>query len=211
MIRTRDFMFAALAVCFLAFFCHGAALAAADPEISVAMVQKGIDTRDLELVGRYLDVDGVVGKAVETIMDNPEVLSAFAKTSFPISALLALGNAEQTAPALREFLASEVKEYIRHGVVSGAFAGNYVDGASTYQGVFRKAFRGGEKNKVVFSDVIVKRKDKTAAIVSCTLASGKKGQTYPLELRIESHEKSWRIVELHNASSLVKKAMEKKE
>lgn len=211
MIRTRNFLFAALAACCLASFHHGAALAAGGAEISVAMVQQGIDTRDLELVGRYLDVDGVVGKAVETVMDDPEVMRVLEKTSFPIATILALGNAEQTALVLRNFLTSEVKEYIRHGVVSGAFAGKPVEGASTYQGVFAKAFRGGEKNRVVFRDAAVKKKGKTAAIVSCTLESGKNGRVFPLELRVEPYEKSWRIVELHNASSLVKKAMEKKE
>lgn len=206
----NQLLFLGLAACFLAYFPPGAAFAAAGPETSVAMVQKGIDTRDLALVERYLDVDGVIGKAVEAAMNDPELMRAVEKTSFPVAAILAMGNAEQTGLVLRDFLTSEVKEYVRHGVVSGAFAGKPVEGASVYQGVFRKAFRGGEKNKVVFKDAVVKERGKTAAVVSCMLLSGKKGRAYPVELLAVPDKGFWRIVELHNAADLIKKAMEKR-
>ena len=206
--RIRQFFFTGLAVCFFVCGVQFAAVAAAGPESSVIMLQKGIDTKDLAMVETYLDVDGVVAKAVETVINDEDVLRAIEKKSFPIAAILAMGNADQTAPMLRDFLASEVKEYIRHGVVSGAFAGKPEEGVSIYQGVFRKAFRGGEKNKIVFRNPVVKKSDKTGT-VSCFMASGKKGREYPLELLAVPEGKGWRIVELRNAAGLVKQAMEK--
>ena len=204
---------ALLAAAFLAVlgmvWTAGAVHAAPGPVESIAMLQKGVDTRDLALVEKYLDSDGTVVKAVDVIVTDKDILRQAGQASFAIAAILAMGSDEKMVPVLRDLMKSEAREYIRHGVVSGAFAGAPQEGVSTYGGIFGKVFRGGNKDRKKFGPATLKTSGKETAVVATTLADGAKGRTYPLELRLERQQGIWRVVEIVNVSQLVLKAKEK--
>ena len=212
LLRTRRVVpFVLLALVFTAgaALSAGAAARAAGPEDSIRMLQQAMDTRDMALVEKYLDLDGTVVKAVDVIITDQDVLRQAGQASFALGAMLAMGSDEKTVPVLRDLMQTEVREYIRHGVVSGAFAGKPQEGASTYNGIFGKAFRGGVKDKKQFGPAKIKKREKETAIVATSLAYGTKGKSYPLELRLERQQGVWRVVEIANAAELALKSRQK--
>lgn len=189
-------------------FCF-ASSAAKSPEASISMLQKAVNTRDMALAEQYLDIDGVTAKAVDVIASDPAALQALGNDIVAATLALAMGGNEKANPLLKNLLQNEAREYVRHGVVSGAFAGTVAEGASTYGGLFKKAFRGGEKNKIVFGPATVRKRDGPIALVATNLAQGTKGRVYPLELRLEERDGVWRVVELANIQDFIQKSVKK--
>lgn len=170
------------------------------PAESVTMLQKAIDTSDMLLVEKYLDIDTMLEKGVESIIVDEDVLREAAK--YPaINMALALGP-NVGNEVLRTLLGAEAREYIRHGVASGAFAGTPRADAPPYRGMFGKAFRGGEKDKRTFGKATVTKKSGDTAYVKTSLSGGRKNKIIPLELVARKQKGVWRIVEVANAAQL---------
>ena len=186
--------------------CPAASAAKPGPEDSIGMLQKGIDERDRDLVEKYMDIDALVGKAVDQLLADEEVLREAGKNP-AIALVLALGG--NGGEALRTLLAAEAREYVGYGVSSGAFAGKPEKTASNYQSIFGKVFRGGEKDRKRFGPATVKSREKDTAIVSTTLLDGPK-RVYPLDLKLERQSGVWRIVGLANTDVLTPKRKEAK-
>lgn len=175
--------------------------AATGPEESVRMLQRAVDARNLALAETHLDIDGIVRAGVDAALASEDVLREIQR--FPAAAvLLALGGTSGGGDALRTLLATEAKEYVRHGVVSGAFAGKPEEGASTYAGMFGKAFRGGGKDRKSFGPVTVTRRGADTARLATSLVDGGKKRVYPLDLVAVRRDGVWRIVEVANLPEL---------
>lgn len=183
---------------------HAASRSVPGPEESIRMLQKGIDDKDIDLVQKYLDIDSLVGKAVDQLLANEDVLQEAGKNP-AIAMVLALGGNPGANEALRSLLAGEAREYVSHGVTTGAFAGAPDKNAAGYQSIFGKVFRGGEKDKKHFGPASVKSRDKTTAVVSTTLVDGVKKKSYPLDLKLEKQQDVWRVVGLANPPAFTRK------
>lgn len=188
----------------LVFGAGGAAFAAAGPGDSIRMLQKGIDTKDMGLVDKYLDVDAVAGRAVDHFLTDEDVLREAGKSP-AIAMVLALGGSAGASDAVRTVLIAEAREYVKYGITSGAFAGSPENAASSYQSLFGKVFRGDGKDRKRFGPSTVKSLDKNTAVVSTTLLEGIKERAYPLELRMEKQGGVWRIVALENYPGFAQK------
>lgn len=179
------------------------------PERTVRTAQKAIDARDMALLDTCLDLESLTIKAVDLAVTDDSVMQSVEK--YPAAAVvLALGSASGANEAIRTMLANEVVEYVRHGVTSGAFAGQPVADASVYRGIFSKAFRGERKDRVLFGPATVTKKDASSATVTTTLVHGDKGRTYPLELLARQRDGAWRIVEILNMPELLREATRRK-
>lgn len=199
-------------VAWVLFFGPGslAPAAAAGPADSIRMLQQGIDAKDLSLVEKYLDIDGVVAKGLKQVLVDREFVNEAAQNP-AIAMVLALGGNAATNEALQSLLVAEARGYVSHGVVSGAFAGSPEKTATPYRGIFGNVFRGGEKDKKVFGPAKLVKSGKNDAVVTTVLADGTKGRAYPLELRMARQDGVWRVVELANAADFMRKAKEKKQ
>jgi len=196
--RARSFALLTVFLC----LAQAPAHAAAGAEESVRMLQKAIDTRDMTLVEKYLDVDGILKKGVDAALKDEAALKDIRR--YPAAAvLLALGGTAGGGEAVHALLGAEIKEYVRHGVVSGSFAGKPVEGASSYNGMFGKAFRGGDKDKKSFGPAKVTRRDQTFARIATSLVETRKNRSYPLDLVAEKQDGVWRIVEVANMAELM--------
>lgn len=206
----RYWMGIAFFSCVLTAMAGGAVMAAmkSGPEQSLREAQKAIDSRDMAKLETYLDLQRLVSKAVDVAVTDDSVMRSVEK--YPAAALvLAVGSASGANDAIRTMLTREALEYVRHGVTSGAFAGSPVEGASVYRGIFVKAFRGGQKDRVLLSPGKVVNKDASSATMSATLAHGDTGRAYPLELLAEKQGSIWRIVEVINMPDLIHTATRK--
>ncbi|CAK7001809.1 MAG: hypothetical protein DELT_00060 [Desulfovibrio sp.] len=189
-----------LFMCALPAFTASAAPAVTGPAETIAMLQKAIDTNDIALAEKYLDIDAVLAKGVENIAVDETLLR---ESNHPaINMALALGP-HAGSEILRTLLAAEAREYLRHGVVSGAFAGNPKADAPPYKGIFPKAFRGGDKDKRSFGKTTVTKTTGDTAYLKASIIQGRKNKTLPLELVARKQDGVWRIVEVANAAELV--------
>jgi len=186
-----------------------AASVAQRPETSIAMLQKAINARDLALAEQYLDIDGVITKIIDILLTEEDVAKSLNNGALTIGLALAISSDANTAAAFKEFLQSEAREYVRHGVVSGAFSGALVKNASTYGGLIKKTFRGKEKDKIAFGPASVLSRKVESAMVTTTLTRGDNGRAYPLKLRLERQSGVWRVVELINTRDIIQKAIKK--
>lgn len=192
---------------FLYFTCSpasAASKAAPGPAESIRMLQQGIDNKDLALVEKYLDIDSVVGKAMDHLLADQEILQEAGKNP-AIAIVLALGGNAGSNEALRSLLTSEARSYVSHGVSSGAFAGKPGKNASAYQSLFGKVFRGGEKDRKRFGPASVQSRSENTAVVATTLMDGVQQRLYPLELQLENQKGVWRVVGLSNKPGLARK------
>jgi hypothetical protein len=181
-------------------FASGVSAAGEGPAESVAMLQKGIDTNDMALVEKYLDVNTAIEKGVESITMDEHVLREAA--NYPaINMALALEPATGNE-ILRNILCAEAREYLRYGVVSGAFADSPKEGASPYKGLFGKAFKGGKKDKRTFGNATVTKTTGDTAYVKTSLTDGRKKRKYPLDLVVRKQKDVWRITEVSNVAEL---------
>lgn len=185
-----------------------AAHAAAGPETAIRMLQQGINAKDLALVEKHLDIDSVVATGLQQMLADPKVTDEIAKDP-AVAMMLALGGGSANE-ALHTLLVTEAREYVAHGVVSGAFAGKPDKNAAPYRGFFRNAFRGGEKDKKVFGPAKLSPRA-NASLVTTTLADGVKGRVYPLTLRVQRQAGVWRVVELCNMADFIRAAKEGKQ
>lgn len=173
------------------------------PVHAVDMLQKGVDAADVGLAETYIDLDSVAAKAALVAVADESVRREAGK--HPAGAVvLLLGASSDANEALRDMLASEVKEYFRYGVASGAFAGTPKPDATPYRGIFGKTFRGGVKDKKTLGPAKVKKSSGDSANVVATLTSGMKGKTYPLEMVLQNQNGTWRIVEIANLPELIR-------
>jgi len=186
-----------------------AASVAQKPEASIAMLQQAINTRDLDLAEQYLDIDGVITKIIDILLTEEDVAKSLNNGVLTIGLALAISADANTAAAFKEFLQSEAHEYVRHGVVSGAFSGTLSKDASTYGGLIKKAFRGKGKDNIAFGPANVLSREGESALVTTTLTRGDKGRAYSLKLRIERQSGVWRVVELINTRDIIQKAIKK--
>ena len=198
------FVVLALFFCFTCSPANAASKAAPGPAESIRMLQQGIDNKDLALVEKYLDIDSVVGRAVDQMLSDEEILQEAGKNP-AIAMVLALGGNAGSNEALRSLLSSEARGYVNHGITSGAFAGEPEKNASAYQSLFGKMFRGGEKDRKRFGPASVQSRNKNTAVVATTLVDGVKQRVYPLELQLENQKGVWRVVGLNNKPGLVRK------
>ena len=206
---SRIFAVIALFAAVLAFAAESpAASAAAKPEACIAMLQNGIDTKDLALVEQHLDIDSVTAKGAVSVFADKDIAKEAARHP-ALGLMLALGGNAANNEALISLIASEVREYVEYGVRSGAFAGKPEETQKPYQGLFGKAFRGGAKDRMTFGETKLLRQEGASAIVVTTLTERGKGRAYPLHLRLEQQNAVWRVTEVVNIADFIRLRKEK--
>ena len=172
------------------------AFAASSPEESIHRLQEGVDNAETERVLSYLDIDQVVGRALDAALKHEEVLR-ITKQYPPLAFALSLGGGLGTG-VIQDFLTAEVKQFVLYGVSSGAFAGRPHSGKPKPGGLMDGLLRGGAKDRKIFGEAITRHREGDTALVSTSLFDAGSGETYPLELKLERQNTLWRVMEITN-------------
>lgn len=170
------------------------------PAESVNMLREAVAANDFALAEKYADIDAIIKKGVERVIVDEKILREASKNP-AVDMALALGPGAGNE-VLRALLAAEAREYIRHGIVSGAFAGKPRPDVPAYGGLFPEAFRGGDNDRVTFGNATTTRITGDTAHVKTSLTRGRNARVYPLELVVRKREGIWRIEEVSNAAEL---------
>ncbi len=191
------------------FFSPLAATAAqSDPAEAVRMLQKAIDTRDATLMERHIDLDAVVGKAVDAVLTDADAVKEAERSSPAIALVLSgMGSDERVKSVARHLLTAETKQFVRYGVTSGAFAGTAKPGAHPGAGLLAANLRGGAGDKKTFGAASVRSQSADAALVNTSLTDAANGESYPLELGLQQQNGVWRVTEITNIHALIRRTV----
>lgn len=173
---------------------------AASPVDAFTQIQKGIDTKNAALVEKHLDLNAVISHGIDNAVKNPEVVR-LASEYPPVAIMMALGGADSSA--FKQFIGTEVRKFVDHGVASGAFAGKPDKNAGRFNGLLAALFRGGAGDQKVFRNAKTLKQSGKKALVAVKLFDASNGETYPLEMGLEQQKGVWRVVEISNIASLI--------
>lgn len=186
------------------------ACAAETPEQALRQVQRAIDTSDTALLQRYVDLDAVIGGAVDVFVQTL-VRQASSKAGqggmAPMLAMMVAGMQDgsdaQAAQAMKMLVTGETRKFVLHGVASGKFAGKpRKEPVQQDGGLFSPLFEGastGRKEIRSITDVKRTGDDATAALKVYDFGNE---ETYPVNVRLVPVGDSWRVREVTNVKQL---------
>ncbi len=187
------------------FAAPAAAPAGSGPVSAIAALQKAIDTRDTNLMDRHMDLDAVIGKAADAVLNDTEAVRLAEESSPAVALMLAsLGSDARTRAVARQLLASETRQFVRYGVSSGAFAGELKKGPHAGAGLLASLLRGGAKDKKSFGPATVRKDTGNEAVVATSLADASGRRAYPLELALRRAGGVWKVTEITNIQTLIR-------
>jgi hypothetical protein len=206
----------ALTACAFLLFAAPAS-AASDPLSAVIDAQVAVKKSDTNAFNAAVDVDTLLNKGLD---DSLAVLCERASTGTlppmePMLAMAVAGIASDCRPenpqliVLRGLFQSEAKTFISTGVGGGYFAGqpNGTVSANSMHSRLLKGMSTARKDLVPGS-VISQTAD--TAEVSATLQDGDAG-AFPLRLKVDRKNASWRITEVLNARELIQEALSRRQ
>ncbi len=193
----------------------GQATAASGPLSAVTDAQAAVDAADRDAFNTAVDVDSVLQKGLTEGVDLLCARAARGETANlpPVLALAMASAAQDCKPdnpqlvVLRALLLTESKNFVGAGVGGGYFAGKpngRVQPNALQSQLLQKM--SSARKELVPGRVLAQQGD--TAEVSATLHDAEAG-TFPLRLKVERKNTTWRIVEVLNVRDLVDGALAK--
>ena len=195
------------ALCLVLFPLSGLA-AEPGPAGAIQALQSAITTRDVALMERHINLDKVIGSAVDAVLADSNAIKQAEQTSPAVALVLAgMGSDERVKTVARHLLNTEMKQFVRYGVSSGTFAGTAKAGPHPGAGLFSSLLRGGAGDKKSFGSATVRNQTADTAQVTTSLADATSGETYPLDLALQKQDGVWRVTEITNIHALIKRTV----
>ncbi len=176
------------------------------PEAALRHVQAALDNSDVELFERHVDMDALIGQAVDTFLKEAATPAGRAALPPVLSMLLSSVADSGSDSSARSLLHHEMRQFVRYGIRSGAFAGRKPKDPPS-------ALFSGSMLAPLFGDVSLGRKelrDISRAIpdgggmrIAFTVLDHGNGNVYPVIARLSSMDTGWRIVAITNMQALV--------
>ena len=164
------------------------------PETTLRNVQTALDNSDVELFERSVDLDALISQAVDTFLKEAATPAGRAALP-PVPAMLLSSIAD-----------NEMRQFVRYGIRSGAFAGRKPKDPPS-------ALFSGSALAPLFGDVSLGRKelrdisrpipDGRDMRIAFTVLDHGNGNVYPVIARLSPTDTDWRIVAVTNMRALV--------
>lgn len=183
------------------------------PEQALKQVQHAVDTSDTALLQRYVDVDGVIGGAVDVFVQTLVRQASSKGGQGSVAPMLAMmvagmqnGADAQAAQAVRSLVTSETRKFVMHGVASGKFAGKpRKDAVQQDGGLFSPLFEGASQGRKEIRSVTNVRRNGDEATASLKIYDFGNEETYPVDVRLVQANETWQVREVTNVKQLVER------
>lgn len=176
---------------------------AQSPEQSLQAVQRALDSGDVALFERHVDIDALVAAAVDYFLQEAQSSEGKARLSPVVAMLLSsVSYSDDAKLKMQALMGREARNFIVYGVQSGNFAGKAKDKAPPPDGLLAPLFADaslGRKEIRQSGPVVADGKDRR---LSFTVHDYGNGQKYHVNGRFRTVGTVWRLVQLDNLPAL---------
>ncbi len=179
---------------------------AARPDETMNLLQKAVDSRDSGAVEKYIDLNAVIGDAMNTLL--PMVTKAVDESKLnldpTIAAILTGVNSGNAASKLMatQLVVSETRKFVIYGVKTGSFAGKPVPANGLDGGLFLQ-FGGIDQNRKEFMNSKTLEEKGRQAVVATSVKDYYDNSVYNLLLDMEEQNGTWRVTRIKNVGDML--------
>lgn len=169
-------------------------------------VQHAIDSGDVPLFQRHVDVDAIVAAAVDYFLRDAETPEGKARLS-PVVAMIisSVGSSEDAQKTLRALVGREARNFVVYGVQSGNFAGTQRDNVPPPDGLLAPLFADASMGRKEIQNVGAPRVAGEDTLITFHVHDYGNGRSYPVTGRMRLVDKQWRLVHVENLPALAEK------
>ena len=185
--------------CILVFAVCPAAAAADRPETALSEIQKAVDSRDMELLEKRMDMDALLDQGLKVFFAT---MQGNAASLPPALALMAsTADTPQLQKSLGKLLKDETKKFVRYGVESGHFAGK-PDSQARPSGLMGALLSEASLGRKTLKAAGTSRIEGSSAKLRAQLHDDGNGRDYPLDLRLTLRDGVWQVTGVDNLEQL---------
>lgn len=191
-------------------FTIGAANAASEkvsgaqsPAQALDAVQHALDTGDVALFEQHVDMDAIVGAAVDFFLADAQSPEGKARLS-PVVAMVisSVSSSEDAQQGLRSLIGREARNFIVYGVQSGNFAGQSRANVPPPDGLLAPLFADASLGRKEIQRKTAPLADGKDALISFSVHDYGNGRSYPVTGRMRMVNAQWRLVQVENLPDL---------
>lgn len=167
------------------------------------VVQHAIDSGDVPLFERHVDVDALVAAAVDYFVSDAQTPEGKARLS-PVVAMIisSVGSSEDAQKTLRALIGREARNFVVYGVQSGNFAGTQRDNVPPPDGLLAPLFADASMGRKEIQGVSAPRVAGKDTLIAFRVYDYGNGRSYPVTGRMRLVGKQWRLVGVENLPAL---------
>ncbi len=173
-----------------------------DPVQTIIDLQTALNNADEKLFEKSVNMQSLVGQCVDVFMEDASKEGQ--QTMPPVLALiLSAANMNKDArDTLRDALITEVSEFVRYGVRSGAYAGKSVEAAPP-GGILAPFLANASMGRKEITHIGEAIAESGAMYVTFAVKDHENGNIYPVEAWLRADDGSnWQIIGLRNVRTI---------
>ncbi len=197
----------ALFLLFISLFLPANSHAGTTPIKTIQDIQTALNTANQELFDASIDMESLVGQCIDIIMEDADKEGQ--QTIPPMLAMIlsAAKLSTEAHNALRSNLITEVGEFIRYGVRSGAYAGKNVE-TTPPGGILAPFLANASMGRKEITRIGEAIPESGAVYVTFVVKDHDNGRLYPVEAWLRASEGNWQVVGLRNVRTLTRMIQE---
>lgn len=180
----------------------------ASPEVTIATIQKAIDTSDVTLFIRHVDIDGLLNQGVSSLIEGLRSAPSLQTKGLPpvLALMLASVQTPELAETTQKLLVREGKDFVRYGVESGMFAGSPkadVVPSGLLAPFLQNLSTGRKELRIRGKTRRVPSLASSMAIIPITVYDAGNGKNYKVDLQLEQKNGIWKVSQIANMDKLI--------
>ncbi len=186
------------------------AFAGQDAVQTIKDIQSALDNANQELFDASVDMESLVGQCLDVFMEDASKEGQ--QTIPPVLALIlsAANMSKEAKETLRSTLITEVGEFIRYGVRSGAYAGKSVQAAPP-GGILAPFLAKTSMGRKEISHIGPAIAESGAEYVTFILKDHENGKSYPVEAWLRPVNGQWKVIGIRNVRTLTRMLQDESE
>lgn len=178
------------------------------PEATIATLQQAIDTRDIILFTRHVDIDGLLNQGISSLIDGLRSAPSLQTKGLPpmLALLLASVQTPELEKTTRSLLIREGNDFVRYGVESGMFAGSLkadVVPSGLLAPLLRDVSTGRKELRIRGKTRMLSSTASPVAIIPINVHDAGNGRSYKVDLRLEQKNGIWKVSQIANMDKLI--------
>lgn len=174
------------------------------PAQALENIQSALDTGDIALFERHVDIDALVGLGVDYFLREAQKPEGRERLSPVIAMVLSsVGDSPEGQKRLHSMVGGEARNFVVYGVQSGNFAGSSRPDVPPPSGLLAPLFADASLGRKEIQNPGPVRKAGQDRIIPFTVRDYGNGNMYPVQGRMRVVDNAWRLVGLENLPTLV--------